>query len=127
MKKLFPLLIFCGLSICAAYSQTQAASTGALAKSVDINGDNKPDVKYYTDGKYVSKIEADTNYDGKPDVVVNLKNGKFQSAEADTDYNGTKEKKFGSLKEFNAWLNKENPEFSDKLNRDDWTLGALEF
>jgi hypothetical protein len=101
------------------------AQRGAV-ETVDVNNDGKPDIKYYSDGQYVSKAELDTNYDGKTDVVMNLKDGKFQSAEADTDYNGTMDKKFDNLAAFNAWLNKDNPEFFKKMSRNDWAFGYME-
>ncbi len=105
----------------------RASATRPPTKTVDVNKDGKLDVTYYGDGEHVSKVEADTNYDGKPDVVVHLKDGEFQSAEADTDHNGTMDKKFSDVKEFNAWLNENNPEFEENLNRPDWEWKLLKF
>jgi major membrane immunogen (membrane-anchored lipoprotein) len=123
------LLVFFSAFIYLAYSQLPATpgSAGQQTKTVDANKDGATDVTYYSDGKYVSKIEADSNYDGKPDITVNLKDGKFESAEADTDYDGKPDKKFSDVAEFNKWLNENNPDFQDKLNRPDWQFDLLKF
>jgi hypothetical protein len=133
MRKICAVIVF--LSVCAwlnihsGYAQPPAAAATAMpeTKSVDVNKDGKPDVTYYRQGKYVSKIEADTNYDGKPDVTVRLKDGKFDSAEADTNYDGKAEKKFTNASDFNKWVNSQKPSFKDKLNRPDWQFDALKF
>ncbi len=97
-------------------------------KVLDVNKDGTPDITYHSaDGKYVTKVEADTNYDGKSDITVNVKDGKFQSAEVDSNYDGKPEKKFTDDKAFLEWLNKERPEFSDKLAVKDWTFTGLRF
>ena len=116
------LSVFFWANIYSGYSQLNQQT-----KAVDVNKDGKPDVTYHSDGKYVSKIEADTNYDGKPDVIVNLENGKFKSAQADTDYDGKVDKKFGNAKEFDKWLNEKHPDFKDKLSRTDWQFNLLNF
>jgi len=104
-----------------SFAQTNTATT-------DVNKDGKADVTYYQEGKNITKIEADTNYDSKPDVTINTENGKFKSAEADTDYNGTIDKKFSNAKDFNAWLNKDKPEFVNTLGfSDDGTYTAVRF
>ena len=128
MKKISGIIIFlfC-LVLNSAYSQQTVAPVQPATKTVDVNKDGKPDVTYYSDGKYVNKIEADTNYDGKPDVVVHLKDGKFQSAEADTNYDGKPEKKFDNAAEFNAWVNKNKPDFKDNLDKPDWRFDLLNF
>ena len=122
------LLVFFYLSMHSAYPQAVTAATKKVqTKTADVNKDGRPDVTYYSDGKYANKIEADTNYDGKPDMIVHTKDGKFESAEADTDYNGTMDKKFSDVKEFNKWLNEKHPDFKDKLNRADWRFDAIKF
>ncbi len=123
------LLVFFCANIYLGYSQVPVTpvSQKPEIKTVDVNKDGKPDVTYYSDGKYVSKIEADTNYDGKPDVTVHLKNGKFQSAEVDTNYDGKPDKKFSDVAEFNKWLNENKPDFKDQLNRPDWQFDLLKF
>ncbi len=122
-------LVFWCFRLYSGYTQTapEPATVSMQTKTVDVNKDGKPDVTYYGDGKYVTEVQADTNYDGKSDVVVHLKDGKFQSAEADTDYNGTMDKKFSDVKEFNQWLNKNNPAFEEELNRPDWQFNLLQF
>jgi len=133
MSKIGLVIILLGIFFCAniysGYSQVPVAPAPAQTqvKTADVNKDGKPDVTYHHDGKYVSKVEADTNFDGKPDVTVKLKDGKFESAEADTDYNGKPDKKFSSSKEFNEWVNREHPDFKDKLNRPDWDVTLLKF
>ncbi len=123
------LWVFFCVNIYSSYSQPQVAPVPLkpATKSVDVNRDGEPDVIYYSDGKYVSKIEADTNYDGKPDVKVHLKDGKFQSAEVDSNYDGKMDKRFSNVKEFNQWLNEERPDFKDKLNRPDWQFDLINF
>jgi len=126
MKKLDIIIIFVCILSGLFYLGCASTNMGVM-KTADVNNDGNPDVTYYTDGKFVSKIEADTNYDGKTDVVVNLKDGKFQSAEADADHNGTMETRFNNLADFNKWVNRNDPAFSKKLNRPDWSVGSLEF
>lgn len=121
------LWVFLCINTYTAYSQDTAASTDAAAKTLDVNNDGAPDVNYYSDGKYVTRAEADTNYDGKPDVIVHTKDGKFDSAEVDTDYDGTTDKKFTDTESFNKWLNENKPDFNDKLNRADWQFDLMRF
>lgn len=109
-----------------AYSQMEGGSN-LLIKTVDVNKDGTPDITYYNDGKYVTKVEADTNYDNKPDIVVHVKNGKFESADVDTDYDGKPDIHFNDVTEFNKWLNKNRPGFVDYLNRPDWQVSLLKF
>jgi len=135
MKKigfLFILGIFCFYA--QGYSQGVPAQNVAVEipaeqviKTVDVNKDGSADVRYYRDSKYVSKAEADTNYDGKADVVVYAKNGEFVSAEVDTNYDGKTDKKFTDVKEFNQWLNKNNPDFESKLNQPNWQFDLMKF
>jgi len=120
------LAFFC-LAACPVYAQEVTGVSVVQTKTVDINKDGKPDVTYYSDGKYATKVEADTNYDGKPDIVVQTKDGKFESAQADTDYNGTMDKKFTNAGEFNQWLKKNHPDLNDKLNRSNWEFAAIKF
>lgn len=112
---------------CSGYSGVTSASKAPQTKTADVNKDGKPDVTYYSDGKYAAKIEADTNFDGKPDVVVHTKDGKFESAEADTNYDGKPDKKFTDAKAFNKWLNDSHSDFNDKLNRSDWDFAMIRF
>ncbi len=121
------LLAFFCINIYPAYSQEAPVSAGTIAKAYDVNNDGAPDVSYYSDGKYVTRAEADTNYDGKPDVIVHTKDGKFDSAEADTDYDGKPDTKFTDTESFNKWLNENKPDFNDKLNRADWQLDLIRF
>ncbi|MDD5165899.1 MAG: hypothetical protein PHQ57_00710 [Candidatus Omnitrophica bacterium] len=126
---IFLFALFC-LNIYSGYCQVQvtpAIPAKGEIKTFDVNKDGNPDVTYYTDGKYVTKAEADTNYDGKPDVVVYTKDGKFESAEVDTNYDGKTEKKFSDVKAFNEWLNENSPDFNDHLNRPDWDIALLKF
>lgn len=123
------------LFLCFSAGHSQAAPAGNVAvnippqetKTVDVNKDGIPDVTYYRDGEYVSKVEADTNYDGSPDVVVYTKDGKFLSAEADVDYDGKADKKFKDVNEFNQWVNENNPDFQEQLNRPDWKFDLMKF
>jgi len=129
MKKITGIVfVLCGLicvSTTVTYSQVTQASQQVETKQADVNNDGKPDVTYYSDGKYVAKVEADTNYDGKPDVIMHLKDGKLESAEADTDYNGTTDKKFTDTSEFKKWVNENNPDFDKHLNRVDWQFNSI--
>ena len=121
--------LFC-LNIHSGYSQVAPASTPSkesAVKSYDVNKDGKPVVRYYSDDKYIARVDADTNYDGKPDVIVYTKNGKFESAEVDTNYDGKIEKKFTDAAAFNKWLNENHPDFNDKLNRADWQFDLKKF
>lgn len=121
------LLAFFCLNINLGYSQVPSVSKEAVTRAVDVNKDGKPDLTYYSDGKYIAKAEADTNYDGKPDVIVYTKNGKFESAEADTNYDGKTDKKFSDVKAFNSWLKEKCPNFYDELNRADWEFSLIRF
>jgi len=121
------LLVFFYVNINLGHCGTPPASKKAATKTVDVNKDGKPDVTYYSDGKYIAKAEADTNYDGKPDVVVYTKDGKFASAEADTNYDGKIDKKFNDAKQFSKWLKEKHPDFYDQLNRANWEFGLLKF
>ena len=131
MKKDSIIVVFLWVFFCAkfylAYPQVTSASKKVETKSYDVNKDGRPDVTYYSDGKYIAKAEADTNYDGKPDVVVYAKDGKFESAEVDTNYDGKTDKKLSDVKTFNSWLNENHPDFNDKLNRADWEVKLLKF
>ena len=122
----YAVALFCSAA-CPVYAQEVTGVSEAQTKTVDINKDGKPDVTYYSDGKYATKVEADTNYDGRPDIVVQTKDGKFESAEADTDYNGTMDKKFTDAGEFNQWLNANHPDLNDKLNRANWEFATIRF
>ncbi|MDP3142349.1 MAG: hypothetical protein Q8N14_00155 [Candidatus Omnitrophota bacterium] len=130
-KAIFLMFVFAitlfGLKVYAEDSQAIQNAPVVQTKTVDINKDGKPDVTYYHDEKYVTKVEADTNYDGKPDVAVYTENGKFKSAEADTDYNGSTDKKFDDAAAFNKWLSENKPDFQDSLNPPDWTFPLLKF
>ena len=120
------LFLFC-LNLSAVYPQQAVVTAPPMVKAVDVNKDGVPDITYHGQGKYVTRAEADTDYDGKTDVVVHVKDGKFESAEVDTDHNGTMDKKFTNSAEFDAWLNKDNPDFRDKLNRADWQFDLIKF
>jgi len=120
------LVLFCAKCY-LAYSEVVPAYNIIQTTTVDVNKDGKPDVTYYGEGKYVTRVEADTNYDGKPDVVMHIKDGKFESAEADTNYDGKTDKKFTDANAFNKWLNKHKPDFEDKLNRPDWRFEMMKF
>lgn len=115
------LLLFAGLGIGLAVAE------GDLTREYDVNHDGTADVTYFSDGEYVTKVEADTNYDGVPDVTVNIKDGQFESAEADTDFNGTPDTKFTNAAEFNNWLNDNRPDFSNALGKTDWQFNLLQF
>jgi hypothetical protein len=117
------LILFC----VNVYAQGVSAPIGPVTRTADVNKDGKSDIIYHKDGEHVGKIEADTNYDGKPDITVHAKNGKFVSAEADTNYDGKPDKKFSDLKEFNEWLNANNPDFYNQLNSRDWDVALLKF
>ncbi len=121
------LLFFSCVNTYSGYAQATTAPKEITTKTYDVNKDGKPDVTYYSDGKYVAKAEADTNYDGKPDVTVFTKDGKFESAQVDTDYNGTADKQINDVKEFNKWLNRNHPDFNDRLNKDDWRFDLADF
>jgi len=111
---IFLFVLFC-VNIYLGYAEVAPVSMPPAIRTVDVNKDGKPDVTYYSNGKNVTKIEADTNYDGKPDVKVNLKDGKFESAEVDTNYDGKVEKRYYDSGSFSEWLNKNHPEFHDAL------------
>jgi len=133
MKKIVVAAIFLFLVLCVnVYSGEIPTPVSPFAqpavKVLDVNKDGSPDITYHSaDGKYVTKVEADTNYDGKSDITVNVKDGKFQSAEVDANYDGKADKKFTDDKAFKDWLNKERPDFSDKLAVKDWTFTGLKF
>lgn len=131
MKKIGIIFVCAFFFLCLngylGYCADGPACNKTVAKAVDVNKDGKPDVNYYSDGEYVTKVEADTNYDGKPDVTVHVKNGKFESAESDIDYNGTPETKFTDAGGFNKWLNANHPDFNKELVKQDWRVKALEF
>ena len=133
MKKVSIAVVFLFTLLCAnVYSGEVPTPVSPFAqpavKVLDVNKDGNPDITYHsTDGKYVTKVEADTNYDGKSDITVHVKDGKFHSAEVDADYDGKAEKKFTDDKAFKEWLNKERPEFSDRLTEKDWTFTGLKF
>lgn len=110
-----------------AAQDTQDPNNEKETKSFDVNNDGSPDVTYFGDGQYVAKVEADTNYDGRPDVVIRTKDGKFESAEIDTDYDGKTDKKISSASEFNKWVNENNPDFSDTLNKSIWPVDLIRF
>lgn len=126
MKRYYLIFTVMSLFLSAGIHLVYAQETAQI-KTVDVNNDGAPDVTYYSDGAYVSKIEADTNYDGTPDVTVNLKDGKFESAEADTDYNGSVDKKFNNASEFSSWVNENHPDFNDKLNKANFQFDLLKF
>jgi hypothetical protein len=134
MKKICIVIILFLAFLCInaplGYSemQAQAPVLSPVVKTLDINNDGKTEVIYHSDdGKNVSKVEADTNADGKPDITVEVNDGKFQSAQVDENYDGKVEKKFSTPVEFGKWLDKNHPDYSDKLNRKDWTVKALKF
>ncbi|MBM3250457.1 MAG: hypothetical protein FJZ09_06455 [Candidatus Omnitrophica bacterium] len=130
MKKVMLVIIIGALILCftgAGLTQETQASKALQTKTVDVDNDGDPDVTYYHDGNVIAKAEADTNNDGKPDVTVYTKDGKFESAEVDTDYDGTPDKKFSDVAEFNAWLNKNNPDFEKHLNQPDWEVAMFRF
>jgi hypothetical protein len=62
------LSVFFFANIYSGYSQSRVASVPMKqeTKTLDVNKDGRPDVIYYSDGKHVSKIEADTNYKANP-------------------------------------------------------------
>jgi len=116
------LLVFFCLNVNLGYcGGLPLDSIEAVTKTVDINKDGKPDVTYYSDGKYIARAEADTNYDGKPDVVVYAENGKFKSAEVETNYDGKPDKKFDNSAQFKKWVNENHPDFNDSLGWDDYS------
>lgn len=120
-------LAFFLLSVNLGCSHIAPKQQMTVAGTADINKDGRPDVTYYKEGEYISKVEADTNYDGRPDVTVRTRGGKFESAEVDKDYNGTVDERFEDVKEFNKWLNKNHPDFNDKLNKPDWRVNLANF
>lgn len=121
------LVLFCS-QFYLAYSQTATSMPQkSQAKTLDMDRDGDVDVVYHSDGKYVSKIEADTNNDNKPDVTVNYKDGKFNSAEVDTDHDGKVDRKFNSNVEFNKWVNDTHPRYADKLQKDNVRFVDLNF
>ena len=97
------------------------------AMAIDIDKDGEADVVYYFDDENINMAEADINKDGMPDVRVYAQNGKFKSAEADTDYDGKVDKKFTNASDFGAWLNQNNPELEDYLNRPNWKKTMFNF
>ncbi len=111
-------LFFC-VAVYMAYSQCPPVTS---EQKIDVNKDGKPDVTYYSEGKYVTRAEADTIADSKPDIIVHAKDGKFQSAEADTDNDGKADKNFNDLKSFDEWLTATHPDFDRTLNRGDWEM-----
>ncbi len=128
MNKIISGFVFILILSCAnIYAQEAGLVNSQEIRTVDVNRDGKPDIKYYKDGEYVGKIEIDTNYDGKPDITVRTKNGKFASAEVDVDYDGKPDKKFSDLKAFNEWLNANNKDFYKQLNSRDWDVNLLKF
>jgi len=123
---IFVLVILCfGLNL--SYSQIDSAAQTQQIKYADVNNDGTSDVTYYSDGKFVTKVEADTNYDGKSDVTVKVKDGVFQSAQADTDHDGKVDKEFSEDKDFRNWVNENHPDFNNKLNRANWQHSLLDF
>jgi hypothetical protein len=129
MKKLIVLILsglFCSVFY-AGYAEVAPLASQAGVKTVDMNKDGNPDVIYYSDGRYVGKVEADTNYDGKPDITMHIKGGKFESAEIDTNHDGKPEKKISDVAEFNKWLNDNEPDYYDSLNQPDWQFDLLKF
>jgi hypothetical protein len=138
MKKLNSIFIFLlslsFVTIYLGYAQSAPLANPPVnqpcngdIKTCDVNHDGKSDVTYYSDGKYVTKVEADTNSDGKPEIVEHIKDGKFESAEVDTNNDGKMEKKFTNKSEFNKWLNENSPDYKDKLDQPDWTFEAIKF
>jgi hypothetical protein len=126
VSAIFLLIIFC-VNIYLGYCQAPLDAAAIETKAVDVNKDGKPDVTYYSDGKYATKVEADTNYDGKPDITIKTKDGKFESAEVDTNYDGKTDKKFTDSKEFSNWLNENNAAFKDQLDRANWEFALISF
>ncbi len=123
------LFLFC-INVYSGYSDVipnTLTSKAVVVKTYDLNKDGKPDVTYYGDGQYVTKVEADTNYDGKPDVIVHTKNGKFDSAEVDSNYDGKVDMKFTDAAAFDKWLNANHPDFKDKLEKTDWRVNLKQF
>ena len=128
---------FCGLALFLTANfllSNQAYSAAAKAKdnkimatAIDVDKDGEADVIYYFDDENITMAEADINKDGMPDVRVYAQNGKFKSAEADTDYDGKVDKKFTNAPDFAAWLNQNNPELEDYLNRPNWKKTMLSF
>lgn len=126
-KALVFFMALLSLALACSYCGAQSAPE-IQQKTIDVNKDGTPDVIYHQRDNSVTKIEADTNYDGKSDVTVNLENGKFKSAEADTNYDGKLDKTFDNAADFNAWLNKDKPDFNDSLGfSEDGTFTALRF
>jgi len=129
MKKqfivLFSLLSFFFFLVVLVYAQSPVMPLGPQVKTTDINKDGTADITYYSDGKYITKIQADTNYDGKPDIIINIKDGKFESAEIDTDYDGKFDKKINDAAEFKKWVNKNDPDFESYLDQRDSRCGFI--
>lgn len=62
---------------------------GHKVESVDVNGDNKPDIKRVYDGQREICRISDLNHDGKPDMFEYYDaNGQLRRREADYDDNG---------------------------------------
>jgi hypothetical protein len=131
MKRIVAIAVFLSALICciafSGYAQDTLPPAQPLTKTADVNNDGTPDVSYYSDGKYVSKVAADTDFDGIPDVVVKIKDGKFEIAQVDSDNNGTVDREFTDVSEFNKWLNKDKPEFNEYLNRPEWGFPSISF
>lgn len=124
---LFSIFIFLGLGIIMVSAQDTVAILEPQVKTTDINKDGTADITYYSDGKYITKIQADTNYDGTPDIVMHTKDGKFDSAEIDTNYDGKFDKKITNADEFKNWINKNDPSFEEHLTQRDWDATLFRF
>jgi hypothetical protein len=127
MKKTFMIFVLvlalsC-LNIYPAFSDS-GCEEGENVQKIDVDNSGAPDVAVYSEGKYITKVEADTNHDGKPDIIVRIKDGVFQSAEADTNYDGTMDKTFTDANAFNQWINDTHPAFKKILARGsgEWTV-----
>lgn len=122
----FLSFLFCALGAGCVHSDVSAEGE-RQAKTRDVNNDGTPDVTYSGTGDFVETAEADTDYDGRPDVTVRVKDGQFESAEIDTDKDGAPDKKISDVAEFNQWLNENNPDFNESLNRPDWQFSLMKF
>jgi len=60
-----------------------------VKRTVDLNGDGKPDLTEHYDGDGVlAKTQADADFDGRVDIVRTFKKGKVESEEISSRFDG---------------------------------------